>query len=103
MKRTSTLLAALALLAAPCWAGSGIGAYGTWWDTDDADDDIGAGILLELGLGSRFDLELRTSWYGSLPGAGAEAPAKRTRGSRRAHTSWSAPRAACSTTWARGA
>ena len=63
MKKTILALAAVWLLASPIWAGGGLGFFGAWWDTDDADDDIGGGGILEFDLGDKFDLELRVTIF----------------------------------------
>jgi hypothetical protein len=40
--------------------------YGTWWDTDEADDAAGIGAGWAGGLGEVIDLEFRATWYEEL-------------------------------------
>jgi len=62
------LLAALTVvLLAPASASAGAFAvYGTWWDTDEADDVAGVGANYAWNLGEVVDLEARLAWYEEL-------------------------------------
>jgi hypothetical protein len=64
---TKVLLAALVLvLAAAPASANGFAVYGTWWDTDEADDAAGVGANYHWNLGEVVDLELRAAWYEEL-------------------------------------
>jgi hypothetical protein len=65
MRKVLIAVVALILLAAPSWAGS-FGGMATYWDTDEADSDEGAGIKLVFDLGRSVDFEIRGSWLNDL-------------------------------------
>lgn len=65
MKKVLTVASLLALVALPAWAG-GIGVTYSTWDTDEASDDQGGGIKIEIDAGKFVDLEVRTAWLESL-------------------------------------
>jgi hypothetical protein len=69
MKKWILALFALIVLAAPLHAGS-IGPMFTYWDSDDAGDDQGAGVRLTLDLGPTWNIELRTAWLDSFEQVG---------------------------------
>ena len=52
----------LAVVSTPALAG-GIGVMVGTWDTENAEDDQGGGVKLELGMGENIDLEFRASWF----------------------------------------
>jgi outer membrane protein W len=64
MKKALTTASLLAFIALPVWAG-GIGVMYSSWDTDDANDDQGVGIKIELDVGSALDFEVRAAWLDS--------------------------------------
>lgn len=61
MKKTWIAFAALALLAGPSLA-SGVGGGITYWDADEAGDDNGIALRLELDLGPSWNLDLRAGF-----------------------------------------
>lgn len=65
MRKYFSLLALLALAAAPLSAG-GIGVGYSTWDTDTADDDQGASVKVEVDLGPSLDFEARASFFDSF-------------------------------------
>ena len=67
MKKMALTLAALVAVAAalPTAARAGIGAFGTWWDSNDYGDMYGGGGKLALGLGGGFWIEARGSYLES--------------------------------------
>jgi hypothetical protein len=54
------IMAALALLASPAMAAD-IGAYGAFWDTEDADQALGVGAKLRFGI-----VELRGTYFSDV-------------------------------------
>lgn len=67
MKRMAWALAALVAVAAalPAAARAGIGAFGTWWDSNDYGNMFGGGGKLALGLPVGFWIEARGSYLES--------------------------------------
>ncbi|MEE9561474.1 MAG: outer membrane beta-barrel protein [Thermoanaerobaculia bacterium] len=63
MRRVLIALAAVVLLAAPSWAGGGIGFFGTWADSQDAGNTYGGGGILEFDLGTKWDMQFRGTRY----------------------------------------
>ncbi|MGH9749132.1 MAG: outer membrane beta-barrel protein [Candidatus Polarisedimenticolia bacterium] len=61
-KRVVLALSTLALLATPARAGS-FGAYGSHWDTDEADSSLGVGARLGFELVKILELEFRGTQY----------------------------------------
>lgn len=59
-KITLSMMAVLALLASPAVAVD-IGAYGAFWDTEDADQALGAGAKLRFGI-----VELRGTYFSDV-------------------------------------
>ena len=66
MKKTLSILcamAALTLLAAPAKAGdASVGVYGSYWDTEDADQGYGGGVKVDF---ARF-IELRAGYFSDV-------------------------------------
>lgn len=65
MKKWILGLFVLVVLAGPLHAG-GIGPMLAHWDTQDADDDQGAGVRVTVDLGADWNLEMRASWLDSF-------------------------------------
>ena len=80
MKRMAWALAALMAVAAalPTAARAGIGAFGTWWDSNDYGDMYGGGGKLALGLAGGFWIEASDGFveenqaFGGAEGPGQE-------------------------------
>jgi hypothetical protein len=70
MMRTAFVVMLLALAVTPAYAGGGIGVTGSWWDTSEAGDDVGWGIIADLSLTAQspVDLELRYASIRELTG-----------------------------------
>lgn len=68
MKRVVLVLGTLALLAAPVGASSGIGVLVGYWDADDADDEIGLGVKIDVDFGGPVHLELRGTAFEEFTG-----------------------------------
>lgn len=62
MKRSLIVLGMVVALAGPAYAG-GVGVYGAYWDTDDAQDEGGVGAKLAFSLTPEIELELRGTYY----------------------------------------
>lgn len=43
--------------------GSGLGGFGSYWDSEDADDTFGGGAVLRLDLDQSLKLDLRGSYF----------------------------------------
>lgn len=56
----------LAAIVAPPAAAGDFSLYGTYWDTDAADEAAGGGVTFAWGMSPRFDLELRGAFYQEL-------------------------------------
>ncbi len=65
MKRFAIVLGLAALLASPAWAG-GLGGMFAHWSTDEAGDETGPGVKLELDFNNPWDLEVRWSLFEEL-------------------------------------
>lgn len=65
MRTALILLGALSLLAMPAMAGS-VGAFASWWDPEDSNDEFAGGLMLEWRVGHRVDLEFRASWFDNV-------------------------------------
>ncbi len=65
MKRALLAMGMLALLAAPASAG-GIGIHAGWVDTDQADNDVGFGLLFSFDVSPRVDIQLRGTDFREL-------------------------------------
>ncbi len=65
MKRFAIVLGLAALLASPAWAG-GLGGMFAHWSTDEAGDEPGPGVKLELDFNNPWDLEVRWSLFEEL-------------------------------------
>ena len=63
MRRVLIALAAIALMAAPSWADGGVGFFGTWADTQDADNTYGGGGILEFDLSPHWEIQFRGTRY----------------------------------------
>ena len=63
MRRVLIALAAVALLAAPSWAGGGVGFFGSWADSTDADNTYGGGGIIEFDLSPHWEMQFRGSRY----------------------------------------
>jgi hypothetical protein len=64
-KTIPTLLLVLALGATPAFAG-GLNIYGSYWDTDAAEEAAGGGLRLGIPLGQVVQLDLGASYYEEL-------------------------------------
>lgn len=73
MKKWILGLFALIVLAGPLHAG-GIGPMFGYWDTQDADQDQGAGVRVTIDLGPNWNLELRTTWLSNFSQVGDGIP-----------------------------
>ena len=62
LKKFVVLLAILTLFSAPSWAGS-FSAFGSYWDSRDADASWGAGVRLGVDLTKKLELEFHGTWY----------------------------------------
>lgn len=65
MKRAFLALGLLALLAGPATAG-GIGMHAGWIDTDQADNDVGYGLVFNFDVTPRVQIQLRGTDYREL-------------------------------------
>lgn len=64
MKKTLLAALALALLVPGSSAlASGLGIYGSYWNSDSLDDVAGAGVKFSVPLGSTMNLDLRGTYY----------------------------------------
>lgn len=61
-RRIVTLLAVLMLFSAPTWANS-FSAYGSYWDTDEADASWGGGVRYGFTLAKMLELEFHGTYY----------------------------------------
>jgi len=66
MKRTIFALLMAATLAATPAAAGGFSAYGTYWNTDAADEAAGAGLRFGIPLGSVVQIDLGAAYYEEL-------------------------------------
>lgn len=57
------LLLLLVVGASQSLAQGGLGAFGSYWDSKDADDAFGGGALLRIEMGLMAQLDLRGSYY----------------------------------------
>lgn len=64
-KTIPAILVALVLGATPAFAG-GLSVYGTYWNTDAADEAAGAGVRLGIPLGRVVQLDLGATYYEEL-------------------------------------
>lgn len=62
MKRIIIAVMALGLIAQVSMA-NGLGLFGAYWDTKDADDEIGYGAKLKLDIAPELSLEIRGSYF----------------------------------------
>ncbi len=62
VKKVVMLLAILTLFSAPSWAGS-FSAFGSYWDTNDADGSWGAGARVGFDLTKRIEFEFHGTYY----------------------------------------
>jgi outer membrane protein W len=62
LKRFLMVLPILALFSAPSWANS-FSAYGSYWDTDDADASWGGGARVGFTLTKMLELEFHGTYY----------------------------------------
>jgi hypothetical protein len=65
MRTALIALGLLTLIAAPAAAGS-VGAFASWWDPKDSNDEFAGGILLDFRVGEKVDLEFRASWFDNV-------------------------------------
>ena len=65
MKRVAAATLLLLLSSAPAWAGAA-GVMFSYVSTDQADDDDGLGLKLDLDMGPRADFEIRASFFDNL-------------------------------------
>lgn len=64
-KTTPALVLVLALGATPAFAG-GLGLYGSYWDTDAAEEAAGGGLRFGFPLGEVVQLDLGATYYEEL-------------------------------------
>ncbi|MEM7479847.1 MAG: outer membrane beta-barrel protein [Acidobacteriota bacterium] len=57
-----TALVGLSFVSLPAEAG-GISIYGSYWDTEDTGENLGAGIRFGFGLTQAVDIDLRVTYY----------------------------------------
>ncbi len=70
-KRAVMALGMLALLAAPASAASSIGLIVGYWDTDEADEEVGLGLKLDVDFGrSPVHLAIRGTYFEEFSSAG---------------------------------
>lgn len=63
MRRVLIALAAVVLLAAPSWAGGGVGFFGTWANSTDADNTYGGGGIIAFDLSPHWEMQFRGTRY----------------------------------------
>lgn len=66
MKRVLLTLGLVVMLAAPSFAGGGLGIFAANWNTSEADSDTGLGIEGNFPLSPKMDLQLRITHYREL-------------------------------------
>ncbi len=62
MKRIIIAVIAIGMIAQVSFA-AGLGIFGSYWDTKDADDEIGFGAKIKLDLTPQMALEVRGSYF----------------------------------------
>lgn len=63
MKRLFGILLLVCIGASTALAQGGLGVFGSYWDSKDADDAFGGGALLRMELGPAAQLDIRGSYY----------------------------------------
>lgn len=66
VKKVLTATGAILLFAAPALADGNLSLYGSWWQTDDADEVAGGGVSFEWPFGEVLSWELRGTYYQEL-------------------------------------
>lgn len=65
MKRVLLTLGLVVLLATPSFAG-GLGIFGSYWNTSEADSDTGMGVEANFSFNPQVDLQLRITHFREL-------------------------------------
>jgi hypothetical protein len=70
---TVAVVSVLAVGAAPASAAGTFNLFGSFWNTDEADDTAGGGLGVGIPLGERWQVDLRGSYYEELANEPLEA------------------------------